>query len=155
MKRIAIVFAALLLSVSAKAADFSMLNKSGLFNHKMEKCFCDAWHDVDPNEQQEADAKKFMDATKAVWDEHKADVCTSMKAVEAAWSAHPVSKDAVVQAEETLKSHLAPVMESARDSAIGIINLLSEDQHKEFCQSFKGCMNSDDDDDLRMILKLN
>jgi hypothetical protein len=154
MKKISMLLSVLFLtaSVSAKAADFSVMSESGLFDHKMEKCFCNAWKHADPSNEQKVEAKKFMDATKAVCEQHKTDIVNSKKAVCTAWATHPVSKDSVLKAEDTLKGHLAPVLDSARDSAVGIINLLSQEQHDDFTKYMKKCM--DDDDALfRVLLK--
>jgi hypothetical protein len=107
---------------------------------KIGRCMHEGWDATSPTDDQNTQAAAFVQAAKAVVDEHKDGIHQGMHDLMAAWKQHPVSRDSVIAAETELHGHFVPVQEAVRDAQIDILNLLSDDQRTEFDSAFMDCM---------------
>lgn len=109
--------------------------------HQMHMCMVQGWKAAKTSEDQNTQARAFMQKAKAVFEAHKDGIKAGMESMKAAWRKHPISKDEVAKAGAGLHEHVAPVMTAGREAHIDIIDLLSPEQRKAFDHGFMHCMH--------------
>jgi Spy/CpxP family protein refolding chaperone len=135
---------AFLSSVAAFAAtpNFSVLNYDGQDpGQGPGKCIQAAWASTNPTDDQNNQAKSFMDAAHAVFQQHGDSLKQDFQALKTAWAAYPIVKADVVTAETALQNDLPAVKEAMEDATINTLNLLSADQRKTFDAAAKDCFH--------------